>query len=67
MLRGFLVVGSSRGRGPRAAGWFADCVAEKGDGGMRSCVLEEGIKGWADAGEEYVERMDGYCEDVWRE
>lgn len=60
-----MAVGSSRGRGHRAAGWFAGYVAEKGDAVMRSYTLEEGIKGWASAGEEYVKLMDEYCEAVW--
>ncbi|KAL8929091.1 MAG: hypothetical protein Q9172_000634 [Xanthocarpia lactea] len=57
--------GSSRGRGNRAARWFADYTAEKGDTAMRSYALEEGVKGWALAGEEYVKLMDEYCEAVW--
>jgi arsenical-resistance protein 2 len=57
--------GSSRGRGNRAAGWFADYIAEKGDTDMRSSALEEGIKGWATAGDEYVKFMDEYKEEVW--
>jgi len=60
-----VAVGSSRGRGHRAAGWFADYVTEKGDTVMKSYTLEEGIKGWAVAGEEYVKLMDEYCEAVW--
>ena len=32
---------------------------------MRSYALEEGIKGWALAGKEYVKLMDEYCEAVW--
>ena len=32
---------------------------------MKSCTLEEGIKGWALAGEEYVKLMDEYHEAVW--
>lgn len=60
-----LAVGTSRGRGNRAAGWFADYIAEQGDTVMRSCTLEDGIKGWALAGEEYVELMDEYCKAVW--
>jgi arsenical-resistance protein 2 len=60
-----MAVGSSRGRGNRAAGWFADHITEKGDTVMRSYTLGEGIKGWALAGEEYVKLMDEYCEAVW--
>ncbi|KAJ9190946.1 hypothetical protein DTO164E3_9089 [Paecilomyces variotii] len=51
--------GSSRGRGTRAGGWFADLLVEKGNTSMKSLVLEGGIKGWVGAGPEYVEWMDG--------
>lgn len=33
---------------------------------MRSVVLVDGIKGWADAGRDYIELMDEYKEEVWR-
>jgi len=33
---------------------------------MQSLALLEGIKGWAVAGEEYVEWMEGYEESVWK-
>ncbi|KAK7718928.1 hypothetical protein SLS63_010341 [Diaporthe eres] len=58
--------GSSRGRGTRAAGWFADHVADRGDSGMQSLVLLDGIRGWATAGGEYVQWMEEYDEVVWR-
>lgn len=65
-----VVTGSSRGRGSRAAAWFADYISEHGDGGsgsdMQSLILEGGIKGWATGGSEFVEHMDGYDEAVWR-
>lgn len=32
---------------------------------MGSLVLEGGVKGWATAGDEYVERMDAYDAAVW--
>ncbi|KAL4723579.1 hypothetical protein ACLX1H_009217 [Fusarium chlamydosporum] len=41
---------SSRGRGPRAAGWFKDYLDQQGDYQMKSLVLSEGITGWAKAG-----------------
>jgi hypothetical protein len=56
---------SSKGRGTRAAGWFADHIAEHGDEEMKSLVLLEGIKGWATAGSEYTERMHEYNESIW--
>ncbi|KKA20397.1 Uncharacterized protein T310_5559 [Rasamsonia emersonii CBS 393.64] len=56
---GIFFAGSSRGRGPRAAGWFADYLEEQGNTSIRSLVLEGGIKGWVSAGEEYTRSMDG--------
>ena len=56
---------SSRGRGTRAAGWFADYLSDRGDSDMQSLVLINGIKGWATAGPEYTEWMDQYDESVW--
>ncbi|KAK0616629.1 Rhodanese-like domain-containing protein [Immersiella caudata] len=57
--------GSSGGRGTRAAGWFADHIEEQGDKEMQSLVLVGGIKGWARAGSECTEWMDGYDVSVW--
>lgn len=62
----FLPAGSSRGRGNRAAAWFDDYIKDQGDSEMRSVVLVDGIKGWADAGRDYIELMDEYKEEVWR-
>ncbi|KAK7397980.1 hypothetical protein QQX98_012646 [Neonectria punicea] len=56
---------SSRGRGTRAAGWFSDYIADRGDSDMESLVLVEGIKGWAMAGSEFVEWMDEYVAIAW--
>ncbi|MCJ1248229.1 hypothetical protein MMC30_005446 [Trapelia coarctata] len=61
-----LGLGSSSGRGPRAAGWFQDYIDGKGDKQMKSCVLRGGIKEWAKAGGKFVEWMDGFEEEVWR-
>jgi arsenical-resistance protein 2 len=33
---------------------------------MESLVLEEGIKGWATGGEDFVMLMDGYEESYWK-
>ncbi|KAH8882368.1 Rhodanese-like protein [Thozetella sp. PMI_491] len=57
--------GSSRGRGNRAAGWFADYIAGKEDSDMRSLVLLGGIKGWAEAGGDFVKWIDEYEKVVW--
>ena len=32
---------------------------------MKSLILLEGITGWATAGNEYTEMMDGYEKGVW--
>ncbi|KAG7289909.1 hypothetical protein NEMBOFW57_006286 [Staphylotrichum longicolle] len=57
--------GSSTGRGSRATGWLADHIASVEDKDMKSLALLGGIKGWAAAGDEYVEWMDGYDAAVW--
>ena len=60
--------GSSNGRGPRCAGWFLEHVrnvAEDFDMGV--LILEGGIKGWVNAGPEYIQLMDGFREEHWRE
>lgn len=61
-------VGSSQGRGHRAAGWFADYLKEQDDEsrGMESVILKGGVRGWACAGEEYVNLMDGYDAAIWK-
>ena len=57
--------GACQGRGPRAAGWFRDHIAEQGDTEMQSVILTGGIKGWVGAGGEFVEYMDGYDATAW--
>ncbi|KAH7120889.1 Rhodanese-like domain-containing protein [Dendryphion nanum] len=56
---------SSRGRGPRAAGWFNDYIVDQSDIEMKSLVMTEGIKGWAGAGPEYVQWMTEYDASFW--
>ncbi|KAL6157075.1 hypothetical protein ACJBU6_04645 [Exserohilum turcicum] len=56
---------SSKGRGTRAAGWFADYIADQNDDHMKSLVLLEGVKGWATAGDEYIKCMVEYNAQVW--
>ena len=58
--------GSSRGRGTRAAGWFADYLKERNEQSMESFILEGGIKGWVAGGKQFWELMDGYEESAWR-
>ena len=57
---------SSKGRGTRAAGWFADYINEQKDIAMESLILEGGVKGWATSGDEYVELMDAYDATAWK-
>ncbi|KAJ5840750.1 uncharacterized protein N7525_005938 [Penicillium rubens] len=57
--------GSSRGRGVRAANWFAEYLEEQRDMTIKSLVLEGGIKGWATAGKDYTQLMDEYDELKW--
>ena len=60
--------GSSNGRGPRCAAWFLDHVRNTAeDENMQVMVLEGGVKGWVKAGPQYVQLMDGYREEHWRE
>lgn len=59
------IAGSSRGRGTRAAGWFDDLVTDKRDADMKSLTLDEGVKGWATAGERYQKFMIGFDVGVW--
>ncbi|KAI9882353.1 MAG: hypothetical protein M1823_005896 [Watsoniomyces obsoletus] len=56
---------SSRGRGPRGAGWFVDHLTQRGNSQMKSLVLQNGIKGWVASGEEYTKCMDEYEKTVW--
>ncbi|KAJ5374676.1 hypothetical protein N7517_006682, partial [Penicillium concentricum] len=57
--------GSSRGRGVRAANWFAEYLEEQKDIKMKSLVLEGGIKGWKTAGKDYTQLMDEYDGLKW--
>jgi hypothetical protein len=59
------ILASSKGRGNRAAGWFADYIADQGDDQMKSLALAEGVKGWATAGDEYVQWMMEHDAKVW--
>ncbi|KAH6971030.1 Rhodanese-like domain-containing protein [Ilyonectria sp. MPI-CAGE-AT-0026] len=56
---------SSRGRGPRAAGWFSDYIVDSGDEVMESLILVGGIKGWVTEGGEFLEWMNGYDAAAW--
>jgi hypothetical protein len=65
--------GSSNGRGPRCAGWFADYVAARNEAeGIpetmhepRVYTLEGGIKGWIAGGPSYRALIDNYDESYW--
>ncbi|KAF2176865.1 hypothetical protein K469DRAFT_698124 [Zopfia rhizophila CBS 207.26] len=58
--------GSSQHRGLRGAAWMDDYIEDRGDSSLRSLVLLEGIRGWANAGTEYTAFMDEYDEGAWR-
>ncbi|THX99845.1 hypothetical protein D6D03_06889 [Aureobasidium pullulans] len=60
---------SSRGRGTRAAAWFADYLDDRHEDQvlMESIVLLEGIKGWATAGDEYNAKMQEYDAEIWKD
>ncbi|KAK5702237.1 hypothetical protein LTR17_022480 [Elasticomyces elasticus] len=58
--------GSSSGRGPRCAGWFLDHVRNTAqDNDMQVMTLEGGVKGWAKAGPQYTQFMDGFRSEYW--
>lgn len=62
--------GSSRGRGPRSAGWFQDALDQHEIKDIKSYVLEGGIKGWVKQGrqqgqEEMLTLMEGYEAGYW--
>ena len=50
-----------------AAGWFADFLSEQGDSELESFALLDGVLGWATAGEEFTDLMEGYEEAVWKQ
>jgi len=66
-------IGSSNGRGPRCAGWFADYIAARGaEEGLPETMVEprvytlaEGIKGWVAAGPPYRALVDNFDEGYW--
>ena len=69
MIRTQLIAtGSSKGRGNRAAAWFADYVAEQehGNGSIQSLALTKGIKVWVDAGAPFTDRMSEFEGSVWQ-
>ncbi|KAK6364999.1 hypothetical protein LTS17_011695 [Exophiala oligosperma] len=64
--------GSCGGRGPRAAGWFADYIEDQTatkpsdtSSTVQSAILQGGVKGWVAGGEEYIKYMDGFEKGVW--
>jgi arsenical-resistance protein 2 len=61
-----LPTATSRKRGNLAAGWFADFLSEQGDSEIESFALLGGVLGWATAGEEFTDLMEGYEEEVWK-
>lgn len=65
VLSAEIVLGSSRGRGTRAAGWFHDLIEDHGITSVSSVILREGITGWARAGKEYTDWMVEYDSEYW--
>ena len=65
LLMANLSKGSSRGRGSRAAAWFADHLDDKSETAMKSLVLEGGIKGWVAQKGEYLQYVQEYDESKW--
>lgn len=59
--------GSSRHRGTTGAKLLEEIITAKGDDVLKSCILLDGIKGWARGGKEFVEFMDDYIEDLWQD
>lgn len=66
--------GSSNGRAPRCAGWFADYVAQRaaaaGHASFESpevYTLEGGIKGWVAGGPAYTAFVDGFVPEYWKQ
>ncbi|CAD0100643.1 unnamed protein product, partial [Aureobasidium mustum] len=59
---------SSKGRGSRAASWFADYVAEhdKSDCPIKSVALVQGIKGWVAAGPDFTSRVSEFEAGLWK-
>ena len=49
----------------RAAGRFDDHIQDENDPCIRSVTILDGIRGWGDAGEEYIQLMDEAQEQVW--
>jgi arsenical-resistance protein 2 len=56
---------SSKGRGSRAAGWFADYIVDKADKDMESIVLTGGINEWVAGGVEFIELVTEYQAEAW--
>ncbi|CAG9989459.1 unnamed protein product [Clonostachys byssicola] len=57
---------TSRGRGYRAAAWFGDFLASKGESEIKSVALFEGILGWALAGDKYTAHIDEFDPQAWQ-
>lgn len=61
----FSKLGSSKGRGSRAAGWFDDLIQDRNVEGISSIILKDGVAGWANAGEDYISLMEEYNASAW--
>ncbi|KEQ57859.1 uncharacterized protein M437DRAFT_60783, partial [Aureobasidium melanogenum CBS 110374] len=59
--------GSSKGRGNRAASWFADYVAEQEETNtIQSVALVKGIKGWVEGGPSFASRISEFEAGAWQ-
>jgi len=57
---------SSRGRGPRATGWFADYLKEKDGPSMESSPWREASRAGRVEEINFVKLMNGYQEEAWK-
>lgn len=57
---------TSRGRGNRAAAWFADYIREQGNESIQSVALTGGILGFALAGSEYTNEIEEFDPQAWK-
>lgn len=64
-MNSVLTLGSSKGRGTRAAARFDDLIRDRGVGLISSIILKDGIAGWANTGVEYTSLMEGYDASTW--
>ncbi|KAI8808221.1 Rhodanese-like domain-containing protein [Cladochytrium replicatum] len=57
---------SSRGRGPRCAGWYQDALDERKITTSKGLVLEGGIKGWVELYGNDPTLTEGFDPEWWK-